>query len=150
MHNSEMRGIQQNKKICISGIIFSMSINSKKQTQTIFEQHESQISTTTQKSRNLGYNHKILRENKKTHTFPWGLKLRWWRTMEGFWETRWVWEWITNKTMNSKKCSRENWKVLKTVLKAQNTRFSWLYQVVCKPPGQVAKHLRDKILKNLS
>ena len=65
-------------------------------------------------------------------------------------ETRWVWEWRTNKTMNSQKSSRENWKVLKTVLKAQNMRFSRLYQVVCKSLGQVAKQLRDKILKNLS
>ena len=51
------------------------------------------------------------------------------------WETRWVWEWRTNKTMNSKKCSRENWKVLKTVLRAQNTHFSWRYQVVYKSPN---------------
>ena len=40
-----------------------------------------------------------------------------------------LWERWTDKTMNSQKCSRENWKVLKTILKAQNMRFSRLNQV---------------------
>ena len=47
--------------------------------------------------RNQGYNHEELRENKKTHTFSWRLKLRWWRKMEVFRErTRWV-------------CERDEW-----------------------------------------
>ena len=32
----------------------------------------------------------------------------------------------------------------------QNMHFSQLTQVACKSPGQIAKNLRDKILKNLS
>ena len=55
----------------------------------------------------------------------------------------------TSKTMNKQKCSRENWKVLKTILKAQNTQFSWLGWVTNKSPNQATKHLGDKILKNL-
>ena len=34
--------------------------------------------------RKQGYNYEILRENKKTHNFSRGLKLRWWRTMKVF------------------------------------------------------------------
>ena len=61
-----------------------------------------------------------------------------------------LWERWTDKTMNSKKCSRENWKVLKTVLKGQNTHFLRLNQVADKSPNQAAKHLWDKILKKMS
>lgn len=49
--------------------------------------------------------------------------------------------------MNSQKCSRENWKVLKTVPKARNTRFLRLNQVTCKSLGQVARHLRRNFWK---
>ena len=74
------------------------------------------------------------------------------KKMEDFceWNTVSLWERRMDKTMNSKKCSRENWKVLKTVLEAQNMRFSRLNWVVNKSPGQVAKHLRDKIFEKLS
>ena len=54
------------------------------------------------------------------------------------------------KTMNSKKCLRENWKVLKTVLKAQNMRFLRLNHVANKSPNQATKHLWDKNLEKLS
>ena len=61
---------------------------------------------------------------------------------EKWWICEWnmvsMWERRMKKTMNSQKCSRENWKVLKTVLKAQNMRFSWLNQVVNKSPSQAA------------
>ena len=96
--------------------------------------------------RNQGNKHEILRENTKTHTFSWRLKLRrWWKWWIFGWNTESMCERRTNKTMNSKKCSREKWKVLKTVLKAQNTCFSWLNQVTNKLPRQVAEHVRDKI-----
>ena len=52
--------------------------------------------------------------------------------------------------MNNKKCSKENWKVLKTILKAQDTRFSQLNQVANKSPGQVTKHFKDKIFEKFS
>ena len=71
-----------------------------------------------------------------------------WRIFE--WNMVSLWERRMKKTMNSKKCSRENWKVLKTVLKAQNMRFLLLNQVANKSPGQVAKHLRDKIFEKFS
>ena len=98
------------------------------------------INTKTQQQiknpRNQGNRHEILRENKKTHTFSWRLKLRrWWKWWIFEWNTASMWKRRTNKTMNSKKCSRENWKVLKIVLKAQNTHFSWLTQVVNKLPN---------------
>ena len=95
--------------------------------------------------RNQSYNHEILRENRKTHTFSWSLKLRKrWNRWIIEWNTMSLWECWTNKTMNSKKCSRENYKVLKTVLKAQNTRFSRLSWVANKP-----NTLETQILKNL-
>ena len=56
---------------------------------------------------------------------------------------------LLGKTMNSHKSSRENSKkILKTVLKGQNTHFSRLNQVVSKLPGPVARTLKTKILKN--
>ena len=73
------------------------SINSTKWTQPKFEHHISQVSTITNNPRNQGNKHEIFRENKKTHTFSWRLKLRWWRTMEVFVsETQWV-------------CERDEW-----------------------------------------
>ena len=111
----------------ISSIILSkpttpIQSNSTKIIQPIFEQHISQNSITTLKTRKQGYNYEILRENKKTHTFSWGLKLKWWRTMEVFVRNmvslRVIW---TDKTMNNKKCSRENWKVLKKFSKKCKT-----------------------------
>ena len=70
---------------------------------------------------------------------------------EKWWICEWnmvsMWERRMKKTMNSQKCSRENWKVLKTVLKAQNMRFSWLNQVANKSPSQAAI---EKIFENFS
>ena len=55
------------------------------------------------------------------------------------------------KTVNSHKNSREKTeKVLKTVFKMQNTRFSRLKQVASKSPGQATKTLKDKIVKKFS
>ena len=53
------------------------------------------------------------------------------------------------KTMNNHKNSREKLKKFKeTVFETQNTRFSRLKQVANKSPGQVAKTLKVKIVKN--
>ena len=57
----------------------------------------------------------------------------------------------TNEEDNEQsECSRENWKVLKTIHKAQNARFSRLNQVTNKSPSQAAKNLWDKILEKFS
>ena len=56
-----------------------------------------------------------------------------------------------DKKMNSHEMWGKNEKFLKPVLKKtfimQNTRFSQLNQVTNKSPGQVPKHLRDKIFE---
>jgi len=57
---------------------------------------------------------------------------------------------INREDNEQSQSSMENSKVLKTIQYMQNMRFSQLTQVACKSPGQVAKNLRDKILKNLS
>ena len=51
---------------------------------------------------------------------------------------------------NHKKIEGKTEKVLKTVFKMQNTRFSRLKQVASKSPGQAAKTLKDKIVKKFS
>ena len=52
--------------------------------------------------------------------------------------------------MNSQKCSRENWKGLKTDHFWQNTRFSRLNQVAYKSPGLAAKTLERKTYEKIS
>ena len=55
-------------------------------------------------------------------------------------ETRWVCEREMNGQDNEQlKWTRENKKFLKTILKAQNTRFLWLRWVTNKSPNQVTK-----------
>ena len=66
------------------------------------------------------------------------------------WNTVSMWERRTKKTISSKRCSKENWKVLKIVLKAQNMHFSQLNQVANKSLSQATKHLRDKIFEKFS
>ena len=65
----------------------------------------------------------------------------------GFWsETRWVCErdeWTRQWTVKMFEGKLKSF--LKTVLKSQNTRFSWLRRVANKSPDQVARHLWDKI-----
>ena len=63
------------------------------------------------------------------------------------WNTVSMWERRTKKTISSKRCSKENWKVLKIILKAQNMHFSQLNQVANKSLSQATKHLRDKIFE---
>ena len=48
----------------------------------------------------------------------------------------------------SQKFEGKTEKVLKIVFKMQNTHFSRLKQVASKSPGQAAKTLKDKIVKN--
>ena len=53
------------------------------------------------------------------------------------------------KTVNNHNKSREKFeKFKKTIFETQNTRFSWLKQVANKLPGQAAKTLKVKIVKN--
>ena len=53
------------------------------------------------------------------------------------------------KTVNSHKKSREKLKKFKeTVFETQNMRFLRLKRVANKSPGQAAKTLKDKIVKN--
>ena len=62
--------------------------------------------------------------------------------------TRWVWErykWGRQWTIT--KVQGKNWKFLKSIQKAQNTRFSRLYHVAYKSPRQVARHLRQNFWK---
>ena len=94
---------------------------------------------------------KNVERKRKPIPFSWRLRLKWCKNGGSLRVTWWVWErFEMGKTMNRQKCSRENWKRLKTNLFAQNTRFSRLSQVVSKSPGPVARTLETKILKNLS
>ena len=94
---------------------------------------------------------KNVERKRKPIPFSWRLRLKWCKNGGSLRVTRWVWErFEMGKTMNSQKCSRENWKRLKTDLFAQNTRFSQLSQVASKSPGPIARTLKIKILKNLS
>ena len=55
------------------------------------------------------------------------MRLKWCKNGGSSRVTWWVWErFEMGKIMNSQKCSRENWKHLKTDLFAQNMWFSWL------------------------
>ena len=89
---------------------------------------------------------------KKEH--PYLFLKRWGRIWRYCVWTRWFWKrergigiWIV------KRCEGK-WKYFETYHKKtlimQNTWFSWLNQVMNKSPGQVAKHLRDKIFENFS
>ena len=92
--------------------------------------------------------YKIIR---KPIPFSWRLRLKWCKNGGSSRVTRWVWErFEMRKTMNSQKCSRENWKHLKIDLYAQNTQFSRLSQVASKSLGPVVRTFKTKILKNLS
>ena len=91
--------------------------------------------------RNQGKKHEIFSENKKTHTFFLTIEVEMMNSNGGLCEKHGGYK--RGRQMNSHKSLRENLKVLKTVLKAQNKRFSRLKQVTNKASGQVTKHLRD-------
>ena len=88
---------------------------------------------------------------RKPIPFSWRLEKKWCRN--GVWRVfRSV---LVEKEMgkivnNHKKIEGKTEKVLKTVFKMQNTRFSRLKQVASKSPGQAAKTLKDKIVKKFS
>ena len=68
-------------KACVTIIILSQSTkpiqsNSTKWPQPIFEHTYHKTQQQLKNPRNQDYNHEILRENMKTHTFSWRLKLR--------------------------------------------------------------------------
>ena len=64
-------------------------------------------------------------------------------------ETQSVWErYFGEDNEQSLKLKGKLKKFWKTVLKTQNTRFSRLKLVANKSPGQAAKTLKDKIVKN--
>ena len=110
-----------------------------------------QISTITQNPRNQDYNMKYLEKDRKLIHFledwSWDDEEKWRFFERDTMSLREIW---IGKIMNKQKCSRENWKVLKIVFKAQNTWFSWLGWVTNRSPNQATQHLGDKILKNLS
>ena len=115
-HNQEWKS---NMRTSISSIILSkpkkpIQANSTKITQPMLEHTYHKTQQQLKNPRNQGYNHEILRENKKTHTCSWRLKLRWWRKMVIF-ERNMVslWERRMDKIMNSQKCLREKLKNFK-------------------------------------
>ena len=155
-NNNHTQEWKSNMRASISSIILSkptkpLQANSTKITQPMFKHTYRKTQQQLKNPRNQVYNHEILRENKKAHTFSWRLKLRWWREMVVLERnTMSLWERRTYKTMNSKKCSKENWKVLKIVLKAQNKGFFDLTELQTSCQDKSPNTLKTKFLKNLS
>ena len=88
---------------------------------------------------------------EKTHTFF--LKIG--EEMMQKWSLKSVWvsfSWKRNgeDSEQSQNVEGKTEKVLKIVFEMQNTRFSRLKQVANKSPGQAAKTLKVKIMKNIS
>jgi len=90
-------------------------------------------------------------ERENPYLFLEDLRMKWCKNGGFSRVIRWVWEIVQmGKTMNSQKCSRENWKVLKTDQFTQNMRFSRLSQVTFKLPGLAARTLERKTFEKIS
>ena len=86
-YHSKMRHIHKNMYIK-HHILNAIKTHSFKLTKINLSHNRIIIYTKTQqqlKNPNRGKKHEILRENKKTHTFSWSLKKRWWRKMVDLW-----------------------------------------------------------------
>ena len=115
----------------------------------IFQKHNN--TNTLIEIRKADSKHGKWSETEKTHTFSWRLEKKWCRN--GVWG---VFGSVSvekeiGKTVNSHKKSREKLKKFKEIVfETQNMCFLRLKWVANKSPGQAAKTLKDKIVKNIS